>query len=278
METLVSIPVRAARAVLRKDDVVVRRFGQKFDLNLRDHTISAKLLVGRKHEPMECLFIERHVGSGDTVLDIGANIGWFSLLFARLVRPGGKVLAFEPDPTNLTFLQRNVALNGADDIVTIVPAAVGSSPGTATLHRNIEGNYGDQRIVGGRGGEAAIEGRARLEVPVVAVDDVVKGYPQIRFIKMDIQGYEPFAFDGMARVLQSSDELIVLSEFWPAGIRAGGRDPKAMLETMLWYGFHMYELASYREELIKTSVAQLLRKYSTDFAYGNLVFSKTELA
>ncbi len=272
MEALLSIPVRAARAALRTDHVVVRRFGNVFDLNLRDHTISAKILLGRSHEPMEGLLMRRYVRPGDTVLDIGANIGWFSVLLAQLVGESGSVIAFEPDPTNLDFLNKNLQLNHMRERVTIIPAGAAASSGTATLYRNTEGNYGDQRL--GGISDSASGKRTALPVPVVAVDDTLVDGASVSFVKMDIQGHEPFAIDGMARTLQRNDRLIMVTEFWPFGIAAAGRDPKKMLDDLSGYGYQIYELSNYRPELKRTSATELLTRYSRESEYTNIVCSR----
>ncbi len=276
MEFVLSIPVKVTRALSRRNHIVVRRHGVKFDINLNDYAISSKLLLGRSHEPIETRLMEYVVRSGDVAIDVGANIGWYTVLLGKTVSPHGRVIAFEPDPTNLHFLRENVRLNGLEDIVTIVEAAVGARSGEATLHRTTNGNFGDQRLYESRAmGPAPGRKREPLRVPVVSLDEVVPQSDSIRYIKMDIQGYEPFAIDGMLETLGRSPFAIVVMEFWPAGIVAAGRDPQELLAKMFDLGYVICELSSSRPVLKGTSAPVLLREFSVELGeFTNLICGK----
>jgi FkbM family methyltransferase len=110
----------------------------------RDKWISPYLAAGRLFEPFETEWLENLVRPGDTVFDIGAHIGFYTLLLARLVGPAGKVLAFEPDPANFALLQQNVVLNRYAN-VALYNLALSSQAGSAALFLSGD-NAGEHRL------------------------------------------------------------------------------------------------------------------------------------
>lgn len=130
------------------------------------------------------------VRPGDTVVDVGANIGYYALLAARIVGPRGRVLAFEPEPDNLVELRMNIERNGLG-MVEIRPVAVGAQAGTVSFLRGINGG-----VTGG----AADDGASTVQVPMVALDDVLEG--PVGMIKIDVEGYEGEVLAGARRVIE----------------------------------------------------------------------------
>src|SRR5207253_6545315 len=111
-------------------------------------------------EPLETYLVERRVREGDVVLDIGANIGYYTLVFAELVGDSGRVFAFEPEPANFALLSENTGLNGRAN-VTLVNAAVADAGGRLPLYLAGE-NKGDHRLFDSPG-----ESRDSVAVEVV---------------------------------------------------------------------------------------------------------------
>lgn len=148
-------------------------------------------LTGWDYEPELRVFIGM-LRRGDVVVDIGANIGTYAMRAARAVGPGGKVLAFEPLPVNARKLRRAIAMNRASN-VDLIEAAAGDSDGSVSL------------FDGGRESSASIcanEGN-RFDVRVVKLDTVVRdsGLGRVDWIKMDIEGAEPRALEGMPETM-----------------------------------------------------------------------------
>ncbi|MFI5367349.1 MAG: FkbM family methyltransferase, partial [Candidatus Binatia bacterium] len=180
--------------------------------------------------PAETALSKQLLRPGMIVLDIGANIGYFTLVFARQVGPTGRVYAFEPEPDNFGLLQRNVARNGYAN-VTAVQAAVGQHAARQRLYKSAD-NLGDHRLGHGAAG------RDWVEVPVVALDDFFAGSElRIDFIKMDIQGAELTALRGMRRLVATRAPLALITEFWPGGIQALGDNPETYLQELCVLGF-----------------------------------------
>ena len=123
---------------------------------------------------------------GDRVIDVGANIGYYALMFARLVRKEGSVLCIEPEPDNLVELRRNVAGNDLCN-VEILGVAAGEKVGRVGFAAGINGRV-------------ASEPNGQLDVDMVLLDSVING--KIDLIKIDVEGYEGQVLAGAHRVLR----------------------------------------------------------------------------
>lgn len=181
----------------------------------------------------EVTLLGRLCREGMTVLDIGANIGFHTLLFARAVGPSGHVWAFEPDTGNFGTLRRNLEMNPYGN-VTAVQAAVGTTPGTAYLYRSPF--QFDHRTYRTR------EGQQGLPVDMVSLDEFLPPGQPVDLVKMDIQGAEGMALRGMKRILASNPRLAILMEFWPEGLRTAGCPPETVLSELEEIGFSLYRI------------------------------------
>ncbi|MFQ5574888.1 MAG: FkbM family methyltransferase [Terriglobia bacterium] len=160
-----------------------------------DSKDSLRLSLNGIYEPLETELVQKEVVEGNVVLDLGAHIGYYTLIFARLVGSQGKVFAFEPGPDNFALLEKNVQVNRYRN-VTLVQRAVSEAAGRVRLYLN-EGNTADHRMYDSR------DGRKHIEVETVRVDDYFAEYEgKIDFIKMDIQGAEGAALSGMVRLIE----------------------------------------------------------------------------
>ena len=130
---------------LTRTMVVVQGFKMIVDVGDR-WGVGRKIYVQREYDPVETSYLMQVLKPGMLFLDIGANIGYFTLLAASAVGPEGRVIAVEPEPKNYRVLTKNLALNG---IKNALPrnVALGSSCGSAALYLN-EQNWGDHRLWG----------------------------------------------------------------------------------------------------------------------------------
>lgn len=174
------------------------------------------------------------VREGMTVFDVGAHVGHYTLMAAKLVGPRGRVYAFEPEPDNYAILAKNVALNGYANVIC-VPKAISDRTGVLTFYLSHQGND-RHSIVGSPDASAHV---SRCEVPAITLDQFSAsiGWPRVDVIKMDIEGAEPMAIAGMAQLLRRSGDLNLIIEFAPEILRAGGTDPSAFLATLTSLGF-----------------------------------------
>jgi FkbM family methyltransferase len=153
------------------------------------------------HEERVQRVLAEHIRAGATVYDIGAHVGFFALLCARLVGPAGAVYAFEPRADNVDRLRRNIAINGSDNI-RVVPAAVSDRRGDMAFVLDKSTLEGHLAIADGAGGA-----RVRTET----VDSVVAdGMPPPDFLKIDVEGAEAAVIRGAAKTIVSRRPLVLV--------------------------------------------------------------------
>jgi FkbM family methyltransferase len=151
------------------------------------------------HEFVEMSFLLHILRPGDVFLDVGANIGSYTVLASKVC--AARSIAFEPDPGAAAHLRRNVALNGLEDLVTVHQVALGQEPGEVRFSVGLDTmNHANPA-----------EGTPVQLVPVQRLDDV-EGVEQAVLIKLDVEGFEDKALAGAERVLASPSLLAVQSE------------------------------------------------------------------
>lgn len=189
------------------------------------------LTITREYEPEVTRYAQRVVRPGSTVLDIGANIGYFTILFAQLAGPDGSVHAFEPALANVELLTTNVSTNGYAN-VTVHPVAVGAESGAGRLRLSRE-NPGDHQLVGEPGEDT-------VDVDVVAVDALLPGIgPDLSLVKLDIQGAEPLALRGMWETLRTAGSLSLVCEYTAGPLDAVIGTGPGDGDTLLGLGFEL---------------------------------------
>jgi FkbM family methyltransferase len=216
--TAVSLALDAAgRARARRltpPVVLTDRRGLRFEL-IDQHEIASFLRHGGHFERAEIEIAGRIVQPGDTTVDVGANIGYFAIGFAKAVGPAGAVYAFEPSGANLARLRRNLELNGSPPI-HIEELAVGAEEGTLRL-----ADYGPGYGSWSSTVRGTIESGGLTLAPVgtEAVDAVRldayaadHGIEHIDLLKVDVEGAEPAVVEGMAGLLAAGAVDLMLIE------------------------------------------------------------------
>jgi FkbM family methyltransferase len=183
--------------------------------------------------PEDGNFMRQHVRPGMAALDVGAHCGYFALLLAQLVGPGGSVVAVEPEPGNHALLRENVSHAGLDN-VRIIHAAAWRRSGSVPISISPD-NSGDHRAY------EFDSGRKTIEVPALALDDLDPPLAALDFVKLDAQGTEHHALEGMRETIARFRPLMLV-EFWPDGIRDGGDDPEAVLAMYRELGYDVKPL------------------------------------
>jgi FkbM family methyltransferase len=178
-------------------------------------------------------WLSENARPGMTCLDIGANIGIYTLYLARLAGPAGRVVAFEPEPENFDLLEKNVIANGYGN-VECVRKAVSDRAGTADLGF-CEENRGDHRLGG--------QGRSTVAVETLRLDDYFPPASRVDVIKMDIQGSELGAMEGMRRLLRDNPGVQIVAEFCPSLIEAAGGSAEAFPAFWRAEGFKAFLLS-----------------------------------
>lgn len=160
----------------------------------------------REHYDAELIYLERFLRSDDVFIDVGANLGLYSLVASRLVGPSGRVLAIEPFKTTFARLERNVGLNGAIN-VTAVHAGISDQNETVTLTMHED----DSRISLHRAGTAADNCADGESVEAYTLDRVLSdhGFERVDFIKVDVEGAEELVLRGAAQSLRQWRPMIL---------------------------------------------------------------------
>lgn len=222
-------------------------------LDRADPVLSGALALG-VFEPSEIAFFQRYCQGAMTLVDIGANIGLYTALALRQLDATGRVVAIEPHPDTFALLRQNITANqvpiqgvaeasrlGAPAVVALNLAASDVNA-TCELRLNPE-NHADNRLYRGTY-QGRPENWQTLPVPARRLDEVLAELDvrDVHFVKIDVQGYEERAVDGLRNTLARSSQVIVLSEFWPQGLREAGGGASSYLQLLTDLQLALYEL------------------------------------
>jgi FkbM family methyltransferase len=198
--------------------------GQMFYVNTDDRSITPWIIDGGYWELFVDDLLSALTKPGDTAIDVGANMGYYTVKMGDRVGPRGRVYSFEPNPETFAFLQDNVYINAMQSVVELHNVALGgeSGEGWLTFDRHYPGGAAVSKEKIGEGDE--------IRVPVVRLDDVIGPQATIAVVKIDVEGFEPMVLQGMAGVLsRSPDAAVVVELSYPHWARFG--DPAALLKA-----------------------------------------------
>jgi len=218
---------------------------------------SSMLFMKGVYEPLITELFKKEIKKGDVVLDIGANIGYYTLIFAKFIGEEGKVFAFEPEPSNFALLKKNIKTNGYQN-VTLEEKVISNKNGKIKLYISEESN-GLHRIYG------LEDGWKSIEVESIRLDDYFKGYNgKIDWIKIDIEGGEWAAFQGMSLLLEKNKNLKIVTEFSPCFLKEFGINPEEYLRLLQKYGFTIYNLNEENKKIEVYNITELLKIYTPE--------------
>src|SRR3990167_8749910 len=232
-------------------------------LNPSDPVISGALTFG-VYEKSEIFLMQRICQSGQTVIDIGANVGLYTAIAGLCVGHHGRVFSFEPEPESFYYLQKTVSANKLIN-TSIVQAAVASQNGKANLYTSAV-NKGDHRLYLNH------DSNNTIEVETIKLDDYLAKHNiySADVIKMDIQGYEGHAILGMENLIRSSPQLIMFMEFWPMGLLSSGTDPLNLLNRLENMGLRIYEIKKHNRLIAIKNKHELIH-HLPQHQYTNLL-------
>ncbi len=222
------------------------------------------LYMGLEHEPETSHVVCQLVQPGETVVDAGANYGWFTTLFARAVGPSGMVYSFEPVPSTQERLLEHLKLNQLEERVTVVRSALNDHPGKATLHifKNLSHTCASLSSLNEKEYET-------VEAPMIRLDDYLRAQmvERVDFLKCDIEGSELAALRGGRHYLSSPEAPILLVEINEETSQAFGFSKDDIWSYLSEVGYdHFYDI---------TSNQKLRRaKKMSDFMGQNLLCAK----
>ena len=181
----------------------------KLYVDTSDTGFSSHVLLDGYWEMWLTIFFARHLQPGMTVIDVGANFGYYTLLFGALVGESGHVYAVEPNPAVAAKLRRSVNLNGLTRRTTIVEAAAGSTHGRKVTLYVPHGEPKNARIIASPRMVSLDLGTVH-DVTEISLDEVATAAPRIDFLKIDVEGSEEAVIAGLMRILTRDRPGLVL--------------------------------------------------------------------
>lgn len=216
-------------------------FGQRIYVCLSDVGVSKGIFLTSNWEPEVGKSILSLINQDSYFLDIGANIGWFSLLVGDFIQKrngSGRVISVEANPTILQYLMASVVDSGLSNLISIKPYAISNKYEIIQMESGVNGNVGGLKI-GQLSENSSIE---RNIIPTVILDDILKDLPRLDMIKMDIEGAEPLALEGMSKMLYKFSPKIIM-EINADGLKTvSGKSVTQLVKQMKSYGYTPYDI------------------------------------
>ena len=205
--------------------------GGKLICNLDDWIPWSVYLHGYYHAEREIeAFMLDYVSAGNTILDIGANIGYYTVQFGRMVGPNGSVHAFEPLSHQHSILAQNIALNGLST-VTVNKQIATDGPGEKRIYFAGKYSTGSSSM--------QVETSEYEDVPCTALDEYCQQQTitQIDLVKIDVEGHEYFVLEGMRKLLEKKAIKRLFVEINSEALLAAGHTPKDIVERLTSFGY-----------------------------------------
>ena len=247
------------RYMLRRDYCVRSIHGSMMRLSLKDDGISRVLAVVGTREKEHLYILEKVLKKGMNVLDIGANIGYYSLILSRLVGNEGKIFAFEPEPVNYGHLKHNIKLNLYDNIF-VYNAGMSNVSGKTTMYlsklSNVHTLLPDdvQNQMSGK----------TIEVNITTPSKFIKNGKKINCFRLDVEGFEIEILRDVYRLVKDGlSSPMLLFELHPAKYTEE-HSLKREVKKLMDLGYRFKYMASSRKELFVDLSYEYEKKVYTD--------------
>ena len=218
----------------------------------QDRFVSRRLREEGIWEPYESALVLQMLEPGQVFVDVGANIGYFSLLAAHRVGATGAVMAFEPDPGNHALLVRSATANGFSQVIHAELAGLAECDGEATLYLS-EDNLGDHQIFA--------TGQQRDTLPIRLLQGgafLGSRVSRLDLVKIDTQGSEYGVVKGIMPLLGTLAQLPrMIIELTPLSLRQCGSSGRALIELLAELGQDMWIIDHLEHRLVPSTAAEL---------------------
>ncbi len=215
----------------------------RMQLDLDDRGLSRTLILFGKREREHQLMLERVLMPGMTVFDVGANIGYYALMEARLVGPEGRVVALEPSPDNVDRLRRNLELNQVAN-ATVLNKAVSDRPGRRRFFLADQSNLHTFHDTGSAAPH--LSGRS-IEVDCTTVPELAAEFGAPDLIRMDVEGHEVEVLGGMVTAVEAGSLAPMILFETHLSRYAVDHDLEAPLRRLFACGYRARLVASSQE-------------------------------
>lgn len=239
-------------------------------VNANDRLIVPKIAMSGYYELESTHFACRNVKPNDHVVDVGANFGYYTVMFGLLAGWRGRVVAFEPLPTLVTLLRENIISNWIDTQLKVIPAACSDHAGTMRLFTSStrEANTGlaastaDENL----GGDVSFE---PIDVPTVTIDESLDDLGgRVDFMKIDVEGAEPLVLRGARQTIATNPQIKVMMEWSPGQLKAAGFDLADVASELISFGLQGFILHG------KGELSPIKLENLTEQGYQNIVLMR----
>jgi FkbM family methyltransferase len=264
--------VTGPRAVPVGDGLILAKL--KFDdilmvIEERDRLLGPRLIMNGIYEKGLTAYFRSIAGEIETFVDVGANIGYYTVLLGKHLRRRGRLFAFEPDRANFALLQRNAQINWIDKPNIVLEClAVSETSGTATIHRNSE-KPANTSLLAPTDHESALNAFETYEVPTISLDEYFReSEMRIDLMKIDVEGHELATLRGARDTLAANPDIRLVFEWDPARWERCDVVPDDVLGFLDEIGFTAAMVSS-RGAIELISHAEL-----ANLNYGNLLCTR----
>jgi FkbM family methyltransferase len=253
-------------------------WGGRFECDLQD-LVQSRIFYFGVWEPNLTAFVQQRVRPGDVVVDVGANVGYFTLLASRLVGDAGRVVAIEASPRVFGLLNRNIALTGARN-VRAINVAVSDRHGSLPIYAGPPDNVGATSVrddwYGG--------GRERFEATVPAAPLASLLEPdelqRVRLLKIDVEGAElPVVLNLLDTMHEFGPDMDIVVEMSPRGLEKAGLTFEEIAGRFREFGYAWYALENEYDlgPYLQPQVRPPVRGTATPSRQVDVVFTKSDL-
>ncbi len=254
------------RNLIGEDIISVNVHGQKMYVNATFGLTLLSTGTYQSEKLMTTLFT-KFATPGMTVIDVGAYVGYYTLLAARSVGDKGKIFCFEPDPSNYALLLKNIEENNCSNVVPVQKAVTNT---TGTIKLFMAKDPSGHSIVGGNPNQKAIL------VDSTTLDDFLGARVQpVHIIKIDVEGAENAVLQGMSKIIAKNPGLKIFTEFSPEALKTAGCLPTEYFEKLANYGFDIY-LIDEKKQSLEPARLDLVMKACERTGYVNLLCQRRE--
>jgi FkbM family methyltransferase len=226
----------------------------KIYVNPRSIGVEISLILSGYYEKHIIEIMREILKPGMVVLDIGANIGYHTLISSKLVGNTGKIYSFEPEPHNFKLLLKNIEINEFKNIIPI-NKALSNNIGSTKLFLDTQSD-GKHSL-----SEKNVNTNKFIEVEKITLDSFYENMGENRridFIKIDVEGAEGLVIKGGGKLLKENDIMIIM-EFIPFYIRNLGASPEKLLSLLMGFGFEFYLIEQKVGTIVKSKIGEILR-------------------
>lgn len=231
-----------------KPEFIITQEGHKIFLDKQD-SLHLSIYNNWERENFQLETMKKIVKEGDFVVDVGANIGFYTLILAKLVGDEGKVFAFEPHPMNVSLLKKNIKANNYENVIVIERAI-------SNEKKNMKLYIDNQSIACSSLVCLTDSHDTNIIVEVNTLDNYFK-YMKINFMKIDVEGFEGHVIEGSKKIIKNNN-VKIMTEICPPALEGSGFGQENYLKLLKEQGFNLYNINEKNKELVLVGVSELM--------------------